>query len=128
MSVINHLNGGINIYITSLQNFTYRSTNLVAAISAIGPYSDPEYLRILQELMKLGIAPSGNKSVDKSKLEQAKIELVQKIQAKQEEEQKQDLKVRPLEAVKESQQAQLETEKTGAMTLAELNKIYFGLI
>ena len=128
MSVINHLNGGINKYITSLQNFTKRSTNLVAAISAIGPHSDPEYLRILQELMKLGIAPSGNKSVDKSKLEQAKIELVQKIQAKQEEEQKQNLKVQPLEAAKESQQASLEAERPGAMNVAELNKIYFGLL
>ena len=66
---------------------------MVAAVSAIGPHSDPEYLRILQELMKLGIAPSGNKSVDKSKLEQAKLELIQKIQIKQEEEQKQDLKM-----------------------------------
>ena len=101
---------------------------LVAAISAIGSYSDPEYLRILQELMKLGIAPSGNKSVDKGKLEQAKLELIQKIQIKQEEEQKQDLKVQPLEAVQDSQKAQLETEKPGAMNLAELNKIYFGLI
>lgn len=101
---------------------------MVAAISAIGSHSDPEYLRILQELMKLGIAPSGNKSVDKSKLEQAKIELMQKIQAKQEEEQKQELKVQPLEAAKNSQRAELEVERLGAMNVAELNKIYFGLI
>ena len=40
-----------------------------------------------------------------------------------------ELKVEPLEASKESQQAQqLEYAKTGAMTLAELNKLYFGLI
>ena len=52
---------------------------MVAAVQAIhSAYSDPEYLRILQELMKLGIAPSGNKSIDKTKLEQAKAELIQK--------------------------------------------------
>ena len=63
---------------------------MVAAVQAIhSAYSDPEYLRILQELMKLGIAPSGNKSIDKMKLEQAKAELIQKIQTRQEEEQKQ---------------------------------------
>ena len=101
---------------------------MVAAISAVSSHSDPEYLRILQELMKLGIAPSGNKSVDKSKLEQAKIELMQKIQAKQEAEQKQELKVQPLEAAKDSQRIELEVERLGAMNIAELNKIYFGLI
>ena len=72
---------------------------MVAAVQAIhSAYSDPEYLRILQELMKLGIAPSGNKSIDKTKLEQAKAELIQKIQTRQEEEQKQNLQVQPLEA------------------------------
>ncbi len=101
---------------------------MVVAISAVSSHSDPEYLRILQELMKLGIAPSGNKSVDKSKLEQAKIELMQKIQAKQEAEQKQELKVQPLEAAKDSQRTELEVERLGAMNIAELNKIYFGLI
>ena len=101
---------------------------MVAAISAIGSYSDPEYLRILQELMQLGISPSGNKSVDKGKLEQAKLELIQKIQIKQEEEQKQDLKVQPLESPRDTEKARLETERIGAINVAELNKIYFGLI
>lgn len=100
---------------------------MVAAVGAICSYSDPEYLRILQELMKLGIAPSGNKSIDKTKLEQAKAELIQKIQTKQQEEQKQSLQVQPLEAVEDTQRAQMEELRPGAMTVAELNKLYFGL-
>ena len=101
---------------------------MVAAVQAIhSAYSDPEYLRILQELMKLGIAPSGNKSIDKTKLEQAKTELIQKIQTRQEEEQKQNLQVQPLEAAQDTQRAQLEELRPGATTVAELNNLYFGL-
>ncbi len=100
---------------------------MVAAISAINSYSDPEYLKILQELMQLGITPSGNKSVDKSKLEQTKTELIQKIQTKQEEEQKQSLQVQPLESVQDTERSRMEESRLGAMTLSELNKMYFGL-
>lgn len=100
---------------------------MVAAVGAISSYSDPEYLRILQELMKLGIAPSGNKSIDKTKLEQAKAELIQKIQTKQQEEQKQSLQVQPIEAAEDTQRSQMEYLRPGAMTVAELNKLYFGL-
>ena len=113
-----------------LYNFTFRSAILVAAISAINHYSDPEYLRILQELMRFGIAPSGNKQIDKGKLEQAKAELIQKIQTRQQEEQKQELKIQPLEDVQDSQmseRAQLEESRLGAMTVAELNRLYFGI-
>ena len=60
---------------------------MVAAISSLGVHNyDPEYQRILQELMRFGIAPSGNKNIDKGKLEQAKTELIQKIQTKNNEE------------------------------------------
>lgn len=101
---------------------------MVAAIGAVGAHSDPEYLRILQELMKLGIAPSGNKSIDKGKLEQAKAELIHKIQNRQEE--KQSLQVQPLEGVidtQDSKQTQMEEERLGAMTVAQLNRMYFGI-
>lgn len=104
---------------------------MVQAISGISQYSqhsDPEYLKIIQELQQLGIAPSGNKSTDKSKLQEAKIELVQKIQVKQEEEQKQELQVQTIGGVQDSQRTQMENERIGAMTVAELNKIYFGLL
>lgn len=106
---------------------------MVMAVGAIGSYGsnylDPEYIKIIKELTQMGITPSGNKNTDVSKLKQAKTELIEKIQTKQNEEQKQELQVQPLEASKESQQTQqLEYAKTGAMTLAELNKLYFGLI
>ena len=101
---------------------------MIQAIGAVSPYSDPEYLRILQELMALGIAPSGNKDSDKAKLERIKAELAQKIQTKQSEEQKQSIQVQPLEAIQDSQKAKMESERIGAMNLAELNKLYFGLL
>ncbi len=103
---------------------------MISSISNINSNSDPEYQRILQELMRFGIAPSGNKSIDKGKLEQAKAELVQKIQTRQKEEQKQELQVQPIEgieATQDSKRSQLEESRVGAMTLSELNKFYFGL-
>lgn len=103
---------------------------MITAIGAIGVQEDPEYLRILQELMKLGIAPSGNKSIDKGKLEQAKAELIQKIQTREQEENKQSLQVQPLEGVidtQDSKQTQMEEERLGAMTVAQLNRMYFGI-
>ena len=112
----------------NIKSIANKEIILVAAIGAVGSYNDAEYMRILQELRQLGISSSGNKSTDKSRLNQAKVELVQKIQTKQAEEQKQDIQVQPLEATQESQHTpQMEQERIGAMTLAELNKIYFGL-
>ena len=101
---------------------------MVAAIQAIGSYCDSEYLRILRELMELGIAPSGNKTVDKAKLEQAKAAFIQKIKNKQDEEFKQEIQAQPLENTRETQRTELEVQRLGAMNIAELNKVYFGLI
>ena len=100
---------------------------MIQAVGAINCYNDPEYLRIIQELMKMGIAPSGNKSIDKTKLEKAKAELIEKIQTKQAVEQKQNIQVQPLEGTKDTQRAEMEELRKGAMTLSELNKFYFGL-
>ena len=101
---------------------------MVTAIHAIGYYNDPEYLRILQELMKLGIAPTGNKMIDKTKLEQAKFELIQKIQEHQDKEFIQEMQVQQLENTMETQQSELELKRLGATNISELNKIYFGLV
>lgn len=97
-------------------------------ISWYNHQNDSEYIKIIRELQQLGIAPTGNKSTDKSKLQEAKLELVQKIQVKQEEEQKQELQVQTISGIQDSQRTQMENERIGAMTVAELNKIYFGLI
>ena len=104
---------------------------MVAAINAISSSGyDAEYQRILQELMRLGISPSGNKTIDKGKLEQAKTELIQKIQNRNQEEEKNELQVETIGAVQDSQdskRAQMEEQRLGAMTIAELNRMYFGI-
>ena len=51
---------------------------MIHAIRAISSYSDPEYQRIIQELRKLGIMPSGDPGIDRTKLNQAKAELLKK--------------------------------------------------
>ncbi len=101
---------------------------MIQAIGGASNFNDYEYMQILNELRQLGIAPSGNKSADKSKLEKAKLELVQKINEKQEEDTKQQLQIQPIKATDEVQRTQIENERIGAMTVAELNKIYFGLL
>lgn len=128
--VIYPIKCGIKVYVSFLQKFTNKGVKLVLAINAINSYSNPEYLRILQELRKLGIAPTGNLAVDKGKLEQAKTELINKIQNKQEEEQKQVLQAPVIEAVDSTeyaQRAEMEEQRLGAMTVAELNRLYFGI-
>lgn len=103
---------------------------MTLAIGGIHSTPNPEYMRILAELRKLGISPSGNLGTDKARLEQAKTELVQKIQTKHSEEEKQSLQVQPLEGVmdvQDTKRTQMEEERLGAMTVAELNKFYFGL-
>lgn len=104
---------------------------MIQAISPImNPYSDPEYLRILQELMRLGIAPTGSKDVDKAKLAEAKAELIEKIKQKETHSQKQELQVQPItpvDTVQDSKRAEMEEQRLGAMNIAELNKIYFNL-
>ena len=102
---------------------------MIQAVSSINSYSDPEYLRILQELMKLGIAPSGNKSIDKAKLEKAKQELIEKIKTKEERENKspQFQPLSPVEENEDPKRAEMEEQRLGAMTVAELNRLYFRI-
>lgn len=106
---------------------------MVAAISALNPNIgcvDSEYMRILMELRRLGIAPSGNKSVDQAKLEKAKSELITKIKSKEQEEQRISTQVQVIDSVDEAQYAQraeMEEQRLGAMTIAELNRLYFGI-
>lgn len=103
---------------------------MIQAISPISSYSDPEYLRIIQELRRLGISPSGNKTVDKAKLEQAKTELITKIKEKEQVETKSDIQVQvidPADEIQYAQRAEMEEQRLGAMTVAQLNRIYFNL-
>jgi hypothetical protein len=94
---------------------------VIQAVGAIGQYSDSEYLRIIQELMKLGISPSGNKYIDKIKLGQA--------QRQQEQSQFQVSQVQDdsLNTDEQSERANMEISKVGATNLAEINKVLLGL-
>ena len=99
-------------------------------IGSIGSYHDAEYQRIIRELQSLGIAPSGNKATDRSKLALAKAELVEKIQRRQNEEHKIGLQAQPIEPVDDAQNAQrteMEEQRLGAMNVATLNRLYFGI-
>lgn len=99
---------------------------------ASGYHIDAEYMRILQELRALGISPTGNKSTDAQRLTQAKAELVQRIHHKQEENVNsyKNLGVQVIPQVDESeyiQRSEMEEQRLGAMSVAQLNRIYFGL-
>ena len=106
---------------------------MVAAISSLYPHiltMDSEYIRILMELRRLGISPSGNKAIDQSKLEQAKAELITKIKDKEKENNRAALQVQVIDPATEtqnSQRAEMEEKRLGAMTVAELNRLYFGI-
>ena len=87
---------------------------------------DMEYQRIIQQLMALGISPSGNKNTDKARLQIEKEKLVNKIaeQGKQE-----NNFLETLVQVNEDNYARqaLEEQRIGAMSIAELNKYLLGL-
>ena len=102
---------------------------MLQAINSIsGLRIDAEYVKIIQELRSFGIAPTGNKAIDKQKLIQAKAELVQRIKNKEETKKVQELNVQVLSPVDETQYTQkseMEEQRLGAMTVAQLNRLYF---
>lgn len=105
---------------------------MIQVLGRISDYPiDAEYLRIIQELRRLGLEPTGNKSVDAQRLAQAKAELVRKIHKREEESNSnKQLGVQVINSVDEayySERSELETQRLGAMTVAELNRLYFGL-
>ena len=104
---------------------------MVQAIGAVSGISiDYDYQRIISELRRFGLSPTGNKHVDEGRLEQAKTELVSKLQKKETQESSQNIGVQVIDPVDESQyaiRAELEEQRTGAMNIAMLNRMYFGI-
>ena len=92
---------------------------------------DYEYYKIIQELRALGISPTGDKNTDKARLEAEKQKLVEKITEKKAEisEEKElsfdDIVVQTYQVSAERQE--MEEKLLGAMTIAEWNRIYFGI-
>ena len=91
---------------------------------------DYEHQRIISELLSMGVSPTYDKYTDKAKLEVEKVKLIEKISNKAEHNQEAQAKFE--ETVvgyfqPDSERVELEESRLGAMTLWELNKIYFGL-
>ena len=100
---------------------------MINAIGGLSLQFDAEYQRIIQELLSLGITPSGNKAVDAAKLAHAKAELVNKIKAKQTAEANANLQVQtiePADAAEKNVQTEMEEQRLGAMNIAELMRLY----
>ena len=104
---------------------------MVTAISGIGHnnYMDYEYMQIIMELHRLGITPCGNKQADKARLQAEKAKIVKQIKLKAESAQRPEKNQLTDEKEKTEllEKAQLEEERLGAKTIAELNKILHGL-
>lgn len=92
---------------------------MIPAVGAIGGHRDEEYMRILRELMALGISPSGNIFIDKYKLNKAK----------QEQNKEPEFQLPSPMAENEDMQeiAKLEESRLGATKLGELKKLLLGL-
>ena len=92
---------------------------------------DAEYMRMMRELHSFGLSPSGNKTIDAQRLNQAKTELVQRLQNNNDNsDSQQSLGVQVIGQVDESeniQRSEMEEQRLGAMNIAQLNKLYFGL-
>ncbi len=93
--------------------------------------ADAEYMRIMQEMHFLNLTPSGNKQIDAHKLAEAKTELIQRINKSEDtSNSNRELGVQVINPVDESeyvQRSEMEEQRLGAMSIAQLNKIYFGL-
>jgi len=96
---------------------------------------DFEHKNIMTELKALEISPTGNKQTDKTKLKSKKAELLERVKAAEKEqkaeksnEEGNDFKgtVKSLQDASEARKL-LETERTGAEMLAQINRMYFGI-
>ena len=89
-------------------------------------HNDIEYQRIIQELRALGIQPSGNKASDKARLQIEKNKLINKIAEK--EQQSEDFLVTLMQVQEDTSFRQdMEEQRLGAKSVAELNRMYFGI-
>ena len=119
---------------------------MVLAISGFGGRDYEEY-RIAQQLIVLGIEPSGNKAIDKARLAQEKDKLINKIAERKVQETQYQHKTAETHKVTENEKSEktefqnvlektehnyhtreeLEEQKLGQKTIGELNRIFFGL-
>lgn len=91
---------------------------MIATISGISTSIPNDYDEIKRRLRMLGLSPTGNPQLDKSRLQQAINNKIEKLEEKKEE--MEDIEERSIKK-------QLEEERLGAQALAEQNKFFFGL-
>ncbi|MBQ4114701.1 hypothetical protein IJD34_04790 [bacterium] len=91
---------------------------MLNAISKLHPYENDEHRRIVQELIALGLTPSGNLYIDKYKLNKAKEAEVTEFSL-----------ANPNTTIAEdyAATAQLEESRIGATQLAKINRLLLGL-
>ena len=81
---------------------------------------DPEHIRIMRELQKYGVPKSGDKKIDKARLETVKN---REDRAEQIVEQR----LENHEGEDYINRSKLEELRVGAMTLAEINRVILGI-
>lgn len=90
-------------------------------ILPIGGISRNAYLEqqeVKRKLLALGLSPTGNLEVDKSRLRKAEEKKVEKFELQEKEVFKDE---------RSQQKEKMEEERLGALNLAELNKIYHNI-
>ncbi len=100
------------------------SVNSISSLSASYNSIDSEYKRIIEELRAMGIEPTGNKSTDKMKLQQAKqAEKTSDVQESQFVSEVKDTdKVQKESSQDEAQNATAAQNMTGATQISDYNK------
>ncbi len=98
--------------------------SLMSACMSVNGGIDPEYLRIIRELRALGIEPTGDKTVDKRKLEEAKK--VMNLQKTDISKYKDSENTRYSNVTQENEQhnENLAEQMAGTLQLSELNKLF----
>ena len=91
---------------------------MIVSISGVSTSIPSDYEEIIRRLKMLGLSPTGNPALDRSRLKTAIDNRVEKI-----EEQKKVEKEREEQEIEK----QMEEKRLGAQALAEQNKIFFGL-
>lgn len=90
-------------------------------ILPVGKISSNTYLEkeeVARKLLALGLSPSGNLEIDRSRLKKTEEKKVEKFE------------IQEKEILKDERQAKkemMEEERLGAVNLAELNKIYHNM-
>lgn len=91
---------------------------MIPAVGAIGDAYDPEYIKILYELRQMGITPTGNKIIDTAKLKNAKAEKAENLL---------EQKINENPDKNDKEREELERVRTGAMTLAQINRVLLNI-